>query len=92
MKRVSILSISTLVLLATTLPLMAQAPDLSHIYAHPPIQVTNRPQTPSSPTGILPTQFRQAYGFTRIPNQGQGQTIAIVDAFDDPNIASDLAF
>ena len=92
MKRLSVLSIGTLLLSAMSLPLVAQAPDLSHIYAHPPIQVASRPLQPNVPTGILPTQFRQAYGFNRIPNQGQGQTIAIVDAFDDPNIASDLAF
>jgi subtilase family serine protease len=40
----------------------------------------------------MPRQFRAAYGFNRIPNQGQGQTIALVDAFNDPNIVSDLAF
>ena len=89
MKRLSVLSIGMLLVLAVSAPLMAQAP--SHI-AYPPIRVTNAPQNPNLPTGILPTQFRQAYGFNRIPNQGQGQTIAIVDAFDDPNIASDLAF
>jgi subtilase family serine protease len=89
MKKLSVLSIGMLVLLGMSLPLMAQAP--SHI-AYPPVRVMSGPQDPNVPTGILPTQFRQAYGFTRIPNQGQGQTIAIIDAFDDPNIASDLAF
>jgi subtilase family serine protease len=34
---------------------------------------------------------RKAYGFDQLPNQGAGQTIAIVDAYDDPNIVSDLA-
>jgi subtilase family serine protease len=38
-----------------------------------------------------PAQIRKAYGFDQIPEQGQGLTIAIVDAFDDPNIASDLS-
>jgi len=40
----------------------------------------------------LPRSFKAAYGFNQINNQGQGQTIALVDAYDDPNIASDLAF
>jgi subtilase family serine protease len=34
--------------------------------------------------------MRAAYGFNLIQNHGQGQTIAIVDAFDDPNIEADL--
>jgi hypothetical protein len=44
-----------------------------------------------------PQQVRQAYGFNQItfengaiPGDGRGQTIAIVDAYDDPNIGSDL--
>src|SRR5271166_2912613 len=81
-----------LVLLAATLPLIAQAPVGSHIYAYPPIRLSDLPQNPAGPSGILPVQFKAAYGFNQIANQGQGQTIALVDAFDDPNIASDLAF
>lgn len=47
------------------------------------------------PTGLTPTQIRHAYGFDQIsfngaPGDGSGTTIAIVDAFDDPNIANDL--
>jgi len=72
--------------------MMAQAPDNAHIYARPPIRISNMPQNPNSPTGILPQQFRAAYGFNRIPNQGHGQTIAIIDAYEDPNIESDVAF
>jgi subtilase family serine protease len=44
----------------------------------------------ATPTGYTPTQVRRAYGFDQITNQGAGQTVAIVDAFDDPNIESDL--
>ena len=91
MKRLSALPTCMLFCLVAPL-LMAQVPDGSHIFAYPPIRISNGPQNPSSPGGILPVQFKAAYGFNRIPNQGQGQTIAIVDAFDDPNIASDLAF
>jgi subtilase family serine protease len=80
------------VLLLSGAMLVAQIPGLSNFHAHPPIVISNAPQNPNSPSGILPTQFREAYGFNRIPNLGQGQTIALVDAYDDPNIASDLAF
>jgi hypothetical protein len=48
-------------------------------------------------TGYVPDQIRHAYGFDQIRFQngavqgdGSGQTIAIVDAYDDPNIISDL--
>lgn len=46
------------------------------------------PQAASAPKGYGPAQFRGAYG---LPSAAPaGQTIAIVDAYDDPNIASDL--
>jgi subtilase family serine protease len=92
MNRISVLPIAILVLLGAAPPLMAQVPDLHPIDARPTIQLANAPRNPNSPTGILPAQFKAAYGFNRIPNQGQGQTIALVDAYDDPTIASDLAF
>jgi subtilase family serine protease len=43
-----------------------------------------------------PAQIRHAYGFDQIafngvPGDGRNQTIAIIDAYDEPNIASDLA-
>lgn len=40
--------------------------------------------------GYTPAQIRHAYGFDQITGDGTGQTIAIVNAFDDPNIESDL--
>src|ERR1700677_2579660 len=47
------------------------------------------------PNALTPTQMRAAYGigniaFGGITGDGTGQTIAIVDAYDDPNAASDL--
>lgn len=42
------------------------------------------------PSGIAPVTARHAYGFDQIANQGAGQTIGIVDAYDDPNIQNDL--
>jgi hypothetical protein len=38
-----------------------------------------------------PSQISAAYGFNKISNQGSGQTIYIVDAYNDPNISKDLA-
>ncbi len=51
------------------------------------------PADGSSPVGngYSPTQLLTAYGFTGVPQDGTGQTIAIIDAYNDPNIASDLA-
>src|SRR5262249_12837299 len=47
--------------------------------------------------GLTPFQVRHAYGFHKIkfahgtiPGDGRGQTIAIVDAYSDPNIGHDL--
>ena len=53
------------------------------------------PFSSAGPTGTTPTQIRTAYGFNQIsfngtPGDGRGTTIAIVDAYDDPTIASDL--
>lgn len=49
----------------------------------------------SGPTGYSPAQIRHAYGFDAVAfgttaADGAGTTIAIVDAYDDPNIANDL--
>ncbi len=54
-----------------------------------------KPFGTGSPTGVPPATIRQAYGvnsasFGSIVGDGTGQTIAIVDAFDLPTIASDL--
>ncbi|MFF0017826.1 peptidase S8 [Streptomyces sp. NPDC005374] len=46
----------------------------------------------ATPTGYGPTDLRSAYGLTAASaNNGAGQTIAIVDAYDDPNAEADLA-
>jgi subtilase family serine protease len=50
-----------------------------------------KPHTRSlAPSGLSPAQIRQAYGYNNISNQGEGQVIAIVEAFDNPNIEADL--
>ena len=50
----------------------------------------------ASPSGYSPAQIRAAYGFSgasfgSTAANGSGQTIAIIDAYNDPNIAADLA-
>jgi autotransporter-associated beta strand protein len=55
-----------------------------------------KPLGSPNPVGLLPAQVRHAYAVDQITfngtitGDGTNQTIAIVDAFDDPNIASDL--
>ena len=49
----------------------------------------------SYPTGYTPAQIRSAYGISNVSyggvtGDGTGQTIAIVVAYHDPNMASDL--
>jgi hypothetical protein len=39
---------------------------------------------------LVPAQIRHAYGFDQVAGDGRGQTIAIVDAYNDPNIFKDL--
>ncbi len=61
--------------------------------AHHPIRIM--PPTATSvlePLGLSPKEVKQAYGIDKITNQGEGQTIAIIVAYDDPFAESDLAF
>lgn len=46
--------------------------------------------TPATPAGLYPNVVRRFYGFQQLPGNGAGQTIAIIDAYDDPNIESNL--
>ena len=49
------------------------------------------PITPDTPAGYAPSDLQMAYGLTSdSQNNGGGQTVAIVDAYDDPNVESDL--
>jgi subtilase family serine protease len=47
------------------------------------------PQIMAGPTGLGPSQIQSAYKLAGL--SGGGRTVAIVDAYDDPNAASDLA-
>jgi subtilase family serine protease len=51
-----------------------------------PASVTN-----PDPIGFTPAQIRAAYGFDQVVYTGAGQTIAIIDAYNDPNIVADAA-
>lgn len=48
--------------------------------------------SPGSPVGngFTPQQLRHAYGFDQLAATGQGQIIAIVDAFGNPSVQADL--
>lgn len=50
--------------------------------------ITGQPLASTGPSGYSPKTIRSYLGLT---GTGAGQTIAIVSAFDDPGIASDLA-
>lgn len=56
------------------------------IHYKPPVKGTSFLPT----SGLSPLQVRNAYGFNDEKAQGEGQIIAIVDAFDDPKIEHDL--
>ena len=68
--------------------------------ATPNLIIENNPKphaAPQTPEGFSPAQIRQAYGINNITftggvkGDGKGQTIAIVDAFNNPTIVNDLA-
>ncbi|HEX3655624.1 MAG TPA: choice-of-anchor tandem repeat GloVer-containing protein [Pirellulales bacterium] len=56
---------------------------------------TTTPDTSSSPVGLTVPQILSAYNINQVEVDGQqatgaGQTIAIIDAYNDPDIAADL--
>jgi len=52
----------------------------------------NQPFTTPAPSGYAPSDLRTAYGLTKAsPSRGAGQTVAVVDAYDDPTAEGDLA-
>jgi subtilase family serine protease len=64
---------------------MASAQPINALAAHTTFHI-HRAAT-QAPTGLSPTQIRAAYNLS--PTGGTG-TIAIVDAYDDPTVLSDL--
>jgi hypothetical protein len=79
--RLALEALETRALLSTFQPILA-----------PPGGVT--PLGTSGPTGYAPAQVAHAYGFDQITftggvkGDGSGQTIAVVDAYDDPKLLS----
>ncbi len=70
------------------------ADGLDQMVATPQLTITPA-VTNNTISGYTPTQIRHAYGFDQVTfgsviGNGAGQTIAIVDAYGDPNIANDL--
>ena len=50
-----------------------------------------QPATSTVPTGLSPAAIQSAYAFPTASGAGAGETVAIVDAYDDPTAANDLA-
>ena len=70
-------------------PLSSQGPAHEHFASHP---LRVKPTvTNTSPTGLSPSTIKSVYSFPTSSTAGTGTTIAIVDAYNDPNIESDLA-
>ncbi len=69
--------------------LVAQPLLIRRVLAQP--QSGHRAVSPLAASAPLtPAEIRNIYSFNQISNLGQGQTIAVVEAFDDPNIFSDV--
>jgi subtilase family serine protease len=70
--------------------------DLSDLIVTPASQRSATASALNGIDGYTPEQIRKAYGFDQVTlsngktADGSGQTIAIVTAYNDPNIASDL--
>jgi subtilase family serine protease len=48
------------------------------------------PRASTSPYGLSPQTIKSVYNFSTSQTEGDGKTIAIVDAYDDPTAESDL--
>jgi subtilase family serine protease len=87
MKRLLLVGLTLTGLIALT-PGVAPAAAPPDHYANHPIRV--RPGASKTPTGLSPATIKSAYGFPTGNTAGNGQTIAIVDAYDDPTAEADL--
>ena len=76
--------------------LMSAVPHPTFVIRHPTLPGVAAPlASDGSPDVFTPKLLRKAYGmdavkFGTVTGDGTGQTIAIVDAYDDPTIAADL--
>jgi subtilase family serine protease len=62
----------------------------AHCHALVVTDARGNPLASSSPTGLSPATVKSVYGFSTSSTAGAGKTIAIVDAYNDPNAESDL--
>jgi len=64
---------------------------LIHVLAPGDAAPAARPGTITTPTGLGPSTIKNVYGYTTSAGAGAGETIAIVDAYGDPDAAADLS-
>lgn len=69
----------------------AAASGSARCYAEVVTTASGAPQADALPYGYGPAQFQTAYGLTAAAAAPSRQTVAIVDAYNDPNAESDLA-
>jgi subtilase family serine protease len=62
----------------------------AHCHALVVTDAHGKPVSNATPSGLSPANIESAYGFSTSATAGAGQTIAIVDAYDDPSAESDL--
>ncbi len=87
-----ILSILSASVLASIIIAPAYATSQSHVPGKIYLPIHYKPNVSNlQPSGLRPKQVKTAYGINQITSRGEGQVIAIVDAYDHPNIEQDLA-
>lgn len=62
----------------------------AHCHARVVTDAHGNPLASTSPAGLSPATIKSVYSFPTSLTAGAGKTIAIVDAYDDPNAESDL--
>jgi outer membrane protein assembly factor BamB len=62
----------------------------AHCHALVVTDAHGNPAATTAPTGLSPATIKSVYNFPTSNTAGSGETIAIVDAYDDPTAESDL--
>src|SRR5947209_8228580 len=90
-------AVQSLVSIATgaTVPHVRSTVQMQPTYKRLSGRGTFSPFQTSGPLGFTPNEIRTAYGMNQVTfggvvGDGTGQTIAIIDAYNDPNIQADL--
>jgi subtilase family serine protease len=71
-------------------PASQAGPDAAHCHALVTTDEVGNPLASTAPTGLDPATIKSVYSFPTSPSAGFATTIAIVDAYDDPNAEADL--